>query len=748
LNKANAQDKVGLVLSGGGATGLSHIGVIKALEENGIPITFITGTSSGALVGALYAAGFSPEEMEAFVLSEDFQIMISGEKKPTHHFYFREDEENNNASLISFNFSKDSTLKKSLPTNLISSAFIDFEMMKLLGPAGASVGNDFNNLFVPFECVASDITNKKSVVFNHGNLNEAVRASITYPFFLTPLRVNNLLLFDGGLYNNFPADIMYKDFNPDYIIGSNVSSNATPPREDDFISQISNMLLTYSNFTLPCESGIIIEPKTEVSTFDFNAVKEAIDDGYNTTLKYIDSIGIHVKTRISKEEITQKREAFKKNIKPISFSSFSIESKNFKKNTFILNSFIKKKKEKTITLSQAEKRYYRLYASSYLDFLYPIATLNSDSTYNLKMHVRKAKDFKLDVGGHFSSRPVNTGFIGLTYRQLGYSAFSLNAESYFGKYYGSIKTQIDVEFPFIHPFTFSTYFVMNRWDYFKSFATFFEEVKPSFLVQYDMHYGAKITTPIGNYTKSVLDYQAFYLEDDYYQTENFTNKDTTDKTYFNGNSFSWSITSNSLNKKQFANSGHFISFQAKYITGYEHSISGSTSNFEEVYKFHNWFTLQGEIKTFVLNTPVFHLGLHAKTVMNTQSLFANKTASLLAMSAFNPIPDLQTFFLQEYRSPQHLGIGTNLIFSIRKNLDLRFDTYLYQPFVMLVDKDNGTFGYSKLFKGETYIASTSLIYHSLLGPIRATINYLPKQTYPLIFQISYGYVIFHDQATK
>ena len=102
---SHAQQRIGLVLSGGGATGLAHIGVIKALEERGIPIDYITGTSAGALVGSMYAAGYSPDEIEAYVLSDDFQLMTKGRLKTSQRFLYKENDLD--ASLINFSFSKD-----------------------------------------------------------------------------------------------------------------------------------------------------------------------------------------------------------------------------------------------------------------------------------------------------------------------------------------------------------------------------------------------------------------------------------------------------------------------------------------------------------------------------------------------------------------------------------------------------------------------------------------------------------------
>ena len=742
-----SQQRVGIVLSGGGAVGFAHIGVLKALEEKGVPIDYITGTSAGALVGSMYAAGYSPVEIEAYVLSKEFQLMSTGKLKTSQGFLYKEDEPD--ASLLSFSFSADSILNKSLPTRLIVPTYLDFEMMKLLGTAGASVGNDFNQLFVPFRCVASDIVNKKSVVFSNGHLNQAVRASMTFPFYLDPIRVNNLLLFDGGLYNNFPADVMYLDFQPDYIIGSNVSVNAPPPAEDGLISQLTNMLVSYSNYRLPCEEGMMIEPDPEIGTFEFDNVKKAIDAGYKATLAKLDTILLQVNRTVDSTDLAQRRKAFRDRIVELNVSSISNNTYRKRDVTFARRSMIRASKMEILDSTVLERRYYRLNATNQIDFIYPLLNLRSDSTYNLALEVRKAKDFKVDIGGHFSSRAVNTGFIGLTYRHIGKTASSVFASSYFGKFYGSINTGYRLEIPSIFPISVSAYFTMNRWDYFRSFATFFEDVKPSFLLQNEMYYGVKLNHPIGNTTKSSFDFRMVHLEDDYYQNENFTNKDTADMTRFNGSSFSWEFVQNSLNRKQFATSGHFFKFKSRYVYGRETSIPGSTSIDNSIQQnFHEWINLSAEFQSFPISTRVFHIGVYGKGVFNSQSLFSNYTASLLSTTSFSPIPDAETYFLPEYRSPQHIGTGLNMIFSIKKVIDIRLEGYYYQPFVILVRNVDGSPSYSKPFKGSALMASTSIIYHTVVGPLRATLNYFPKQSNPLSFQLSYGFVLFNERAIR
>jgi NTE family protein len=367
----------------------------------------------------------------------------------------------------------------------------------------------------------------------------------------------------------------------------------------------------------------------------------------------------------------------------------------------------------------------------------------------LKLFIRKAKDFQLDLGGHFSSRPVNTGYVGLTYKMVGAVASSIHAESYFGKFYGSAKADFTIEIPSVYPISVSGYFTLNRWDYFRSFATFFEDVKPSFLVQNEMYGGLKFKMPLGNNSKLTIDARYFDLEDDYYQTQSFTNKDTSDYTIFDGVTFSGELLKNSLNRKQFASSGHYFSLKARYVKGIESTFPGTTSILKDTStRSHSWFSLQAELQSFVINNKIFHLGIHAKGVFNTQSLFSNYTASILSFPTFNVLPDVETYFLPEYRSTQFAGFGLNFIFSIHKHIDLRGDGYLYQPILQLKQKSDGSIQLVQARESTSFLLSYSLIYHSPVGPLRATINYFPKQSSPYAFQISYGYVLFNDRAIR
>ena len=141
--------KVGLVLSGGGAGGMAHIGVIKALEENNIPIDYVAGSSMGALIGAMYAIGYSPEQMEKLVQSEQFRNWAYGNIEDKYVYYFKKAEDN--ASWLTFKLSLDSSLETTLPTNLVNPIPIDFALMELMAPAAAAAHYNFDSLMIPFQ---------------------------------------------------------------------------------------------------------------------------------------------------------------------------------------------------------------------------------------------------------------------------------------------------------------------------------------------------------------------------------------------------------------------------------------------------------------------------------------------------------------------------------------------------------------------------------------------------------------------
>ena len=175
--------KVGLVLSGGGAKGLTHIGIIRALEENNIPIDYIAGTSMGAIIGSLYAMGYSPDDMEKLLKSDSFKRWYTGNIEEKYIYYFKKNPPT--PEFINIRVSLKNPLHKVktqfLPSSVVDPLQMNLAFLELFGQARAACQNDFDNLFIPFRCVASDVYNKKPMIFENGDLGDAARASMSLP---------------------------------------------------------------------------------------------------------------------------------------------------------------------------------------------------------------------------------------------------------------------------------------------------------------------------------------------------------------------------------------------------------------------------------------------------------------------------------------------------------------------------------------------------------------------------------------
>lgn len=313
--------KVGLVLSGGGAKGMTHIGIIRALEENNIPIDYITGTSMGAIIGSLYAMGYSPDDMEALLRSPDFKRWYSGKVEPKYEYYFKKNRPSPEFFNIRFAFRDSLHIKPQiLPTSMVNPIQMNLVFVELFARATAACGGNFNKLFVPFRCIASDVYNKKPLVLSKGDLGDAVRASMSFPFVFKPIEIDSTLAYDGGIYNNFPTDVMREDFHPDVIIGSVVAANPGKPKENDLMSQLENMIMQKTDYSIPDSLGIVMTFKyDDVNLLDFDRLQELHDIGYNRTLNMMDSIKSRVHRRVNADNVRLRRLVFRSNLPQFRF---------------------------------------------------------------------------------------------------------------------------------------------------------------------------------------------------------------------------------------------------------------------------------------------------------------------------------------------------------------------------------------------------------------------------------------------
>jgi NTE family protein len=737
---------VAVVLSGGGSRGMAHIGVLKALEENNIPVDYITGTSIGAVIGALYAAGYSPAEIEAVFLNERFDRWINREKEYRKKYFYTQD--NPDAGWVDLKLDFKNRYSKILPPKVWNPSELNFELTRMFASASAAANYNFDSLMIPFRCIAADIDSNRTVVLRHGSLANAVRATITFPFLFKPIEIDGSLLFDGGMYNNFPTDVAMSNFAPTLIIGSKVSGNYPKPDPDDILSQIQNMLMTNTDFSLDTTSGVLIEPSVKkVSLIDFSMSEEFIDIGYRETLEKMEEIKRKVPGRRSAETIQEMRLLFNQKKPAYFIDSIFLHGLDQREQKYVYKTLIHKSKQ--LSMDELEPFYYRLAADNQLSLgKIELKYDASKKYYDLSLTMKPANRFKIKFGGNISSRLANQAMVELNYRELFQDALKLKFNVYFGRFYTSALLGGRIDFPGKVPFYAGGSIVYNHYDYFKGTIHFIEDVTPSFLIQngnYVNFYAGIPTNITGKFEAGIT---AGLNDDSYYQDNIFSREDTADITKFNfiKTGLLWEL--NSLNRKQYASSGARFRIKTGIVTGDEEFISGSKSNLlmQNPKKNHNhlyfdllwdnYFSKLGQVK----------FGFYGRLRLSNQQFFSNYTSSLLAAPAFEPVPESKTVFLANYRAFNYGAAGLKLVWEFAKNLDFRGETYLFQPHRHIMRGEDNIAVFGEEFSHRYWMFSGAVVYHTFFGPISFSVNYFENPEEKFFAALNIGFLIFNPRA--
>ncbi|MGG7673739.1 patatin-like phospholipase family protein [Pseudomonas sp. WC2] len=281
-----SRPKVGLVLSGGAARGLAHIGVLKALEEQGIKIDAIAGTSMGAVVGGLYASGYKIDELEKLALQIDWQAALS-DAPPREDVPFRRKQDDRDFLVKQkLSFRDDGSL--GLPLGVIQGQNLALLLESLL--AHTSDTRDFDKLPIPFRAVATDIANGEKVVFRKGHLPQVIRASMSIPAVFAPVELDGRLLVDGGMTDNIPLDVA-REMGVDVAIVVDIGTPLRNRKQLTTVVDVLNQsitLMTRSNseeqLAALKPTDVLIQPALAAyGVTDFGKAQDMIDAGYRAT---------------------------------------------------------------------------------------------------------------------------------------------------------------------------------------------------------------------------------------------------------------------------------------------------------------------------------------------------------------------------------------------------------------------------------------------------------------------------------
>jgi NTE family protein len=239
FGQETSRPKVGLVLSGGGAKGLAHIGVLKTLDSLNIKVDYIAGTSMGAVVGGLYAAGYSANQLDSIFSALDVNALLQDyTPRDSKSFYEKRNDEMYALTLPFTNF------KLGLPSGLSKGSY-NYNLISRL-TKHVSHEREFNKLPIPFLCVATDLETGSQVVLERGILAEAIIASGAIPTLYNPVEINQKILIDGGVVNNYPVEEL-KSRGMDFIIGVDVQEGLKNRIQ---LNDVTTVLSQINNFSM------------------------------------------------------------------------------------------------------------------------------------------------------------------------------------------------------------------------------------------------------------------------------------------------------------------------------------------------------------------------------------------------------------------------------------------------------------------------------------------------------------------
>ncbi len=753
INSLQAQ-RVGLVLSGGGAKGAAHIGVIKAFEENEIPIDYITGTSIGAIIGSLYAMGYTPDEMLQLMLSKEFGYWQTGTVEDDYMYYFRKPDPTPEMAHFSIDMSDSLQIKTNfLPQSLINPIQMNQAFMALYAQATAKAAWNFDNLFVPFRCIGSDIYNKKPVIFKNGDLGEAVRISMTFPLFFKPVWKDSVPMFDGGIYDNFPVKTMKEDFHPDFIFGVALSTGKSKPSNNPY-NQIETMIMQETNYEVDEEDGMIIRfNMPDVSLLDFQKANEIMEMGYKRTMSLIDSIKGRVHRKMPLDSLNLRRKQYKESLPPLVFKNIYITGVSESQQKYI-ESQLHRDINQEFSMEEFKRAYFKMLAYSKIKEIVPKAIYNRvNKTFDLHLYITMSDEINIGLGGNISSHQANQLYLGLGYRYLGRYAADMNADFQVGNSFSGVmlngrmylQTRIPTYINWQGGFSYKRYS--------ESQSLFYEDVVPAFIKQHELYMKLKLGFPFLNRAKAEIGFGYGQLNDYYYQnTEvSFADRDYEHSRYnlFSG---SLNIEQNSLSTKVYPISGVKRSLNAQYITGTEkYRPNVATKPTKD--NTHSWLQMKAHWEQYHELSKLFNLGYTGELVLSSKNLMENYTASILQAPAFTPTPHSTIVFNEAFRANQYAALGISPILKLGKFVHFRLDLYGFLPLYEIKKHtevlDNNYVMtlpyYGKFLDSFKYMGEAAFVVHL---PFTSISLYANGYSYPsknFNFGINIGYLLFNPK---
>lgn len=744
----NAQ-KVALVLSGGGAKGIAHAGVLKALEENNIPIDYVVGTSMGSIVGGFYAAGYSPEQIKELALSQYLQNWVDGKIDEKYLYSFHKNLPDPSWLTVKLDF--DSAFDSSLDPSFDRDHVLNINLAERLQHASYVSNGNYDSLFVPFRAIASNIFMEEQVVLDSGVLYESIRSSMAIPLLYRPVRVKGELLFDGGIYNNFPISPAKEEFNPDVIIGVNVGSKVLDkyPKNDDEKLLAESILFFMLNKGDPSKldsTDIFIDVKlADYSTMSFDKAKEIYEIGYQTGLTQLDEIESKIQRRSNPVQLSNRRAEFLNRPMRHYFDTVEIEGFNAKTSQYISNVF---DKDNSFEFEQAKRAYYRLIDNDYFINVFPSYSRGDHYAFQLKGNPNPR--LKAKIGGSLTSRNISYMYLGLDFKRLTRILEEYELKFFAGPFYESVFFKNRITFPGKKPFSFGPTVTINHRDFLNLADYLLGEPDLTILDRVDRKMGMFFGVPLNR--KFGLSMEASYIlnKDKFSNEQQINTNENFDELKLEGLRLEARTYHNSFNYPQFASKGskfelvlnHFI-VDSKYNPGNTSMINTIVEKSNE-----SWFTLKLSTEKYYPIGQKFSIGMSFEAQYSDQPAFGTKKSTIINSTGFYPLQDSKTILLENFRARQYAAVGIKNVWSPIKNIHFRVEGYLYNPVEEITGQSGEIPSFERKWINPTFAATSGIVYHSFIGPIGLHVNYYDDSQHEWGVLLHVGYLLFNDHSLE
>ncbi len=734
---------VGLVLSGGGAKGLYHVGVLKALEENEIPVDYVSGTSMGSIVGALYAIGYTPDEIAEVLKSPDVNNWITGRIDRKYRYYFKHIRPE--SAMLTLNVIREEgkrRLAPQLPSNLVPSDQLDLAFIDFFGAADVASGGDFDNFMVPFRCVATDGKNRCSTVFRDGSLSTAVRSSMSIPLLFAPVRTNSALYYDGGLMDNFPWRALMDDFAPDVLIGSACTGENI--EGESLMEQALTLSMIHTDYSLPRETDVMVmQSFPDISMLDFSKADYLIEQGYNDAMEQMERMRGNIERRTDSKTLASRRGAMRRKIPRLILDSVTIDGLDRRQEDYVRRQLGIKKDGLPVTFSNLRREYLKILAAGELIGSHPrLNYRHSTGHFILAMDMAARPRFKIMFGGNLSSTAMNQVYIGFEYKRLGKMAQTHNLDGHFSAFHTAANFDNRFDFYSGLPLFIELGGQVNYYNYFRSNYGFLQKGTDVTYSKYRDHYGSVVLgTPTGRYSALTLRMNAGRDDYLYYLNPTYFDNEPLDRTRLGFIGVMLEVDRQNMNHRLYPTSG--VSQQASviFVSARERFRPGASRDWRSsVAASRHWFGVKYHRQQYFNKlTPWFSMGYLLEAVMAPRPEFDNEYAENISAPAFQPTQHSRTVYMKEFRSDVYAAVGLSPVFHFDDNLYLKTRGFLFAPRRWRKVEDN-------VRQRMRYVFDASLVYQTFLGPISLSLSQYDTASNNWFITFNFGRTLFNRKG--